>query len=421
MPRHSAALGVLAGVLGLLRGGAADPLPEFSFQPPFNDVMPDGKRSIGKDWIVSGTTAVNQNFIRLTPDRQSKKGAVWSAAPIGRDSFTATLKFRIHGQGKKFFGDGLALWVMQQPYWVEGELHGVTPSFKGVGVVFDTFKNTEQGARHKDVAVFVNDGTKTQPVMMQEFEGCDASVRYHGERADFDVTNSSKAKITIERNIFTVMIDARANGNWFTCHRLELPLEEDWATKAHLGITASTGQLADNHDVLALWSFGDLGLHPEADDLLVTPKFERGANMTVEERLDRIEYMIASVLDMIEHLQAHNEHQLVAVQDHITTTIRKMQQQEDNLDYRVLKLEEDVTKSLTGTIDERVKHLDHTLERTMAHRVAALETDLHSRVQSVMRQGAGGWKLYAFLFAALGVCMAVIYRWYRRLLKSHIL
>jgi hypothetical protein len=40
-----------------------------------------------------------------------------------------------------------------------------------VGVVFDTFKNTEQGARHKDVAVFVNDGTKTQPVMMQEFEG----------------------------------------------------------------------------------------------------------------------------------------------------------------------------------------------------------------------------------------------------------
>jgi hypothetical protein len=48
MPRHSAALGVLAGVLGLLRGGAADPLPEFSFQPPFNDVMPDGKRSLGK-------------------------------------------------------------------------------------------------------------------------------------------------------------------------------------------------------------------------------------------------------------------------------------------------------------------------------------------------------------------------------------
>ena len=29
-------------------------------------------------WRSSGTTVVNKNFIRLTPDRQSKKGALWS-------------------------------------------------------------------------------------------------------------------------------------------------------------------------------------------------------------------------------------------------------------------------------------------------------------------------------------------------------
>lgn len=35
---------------------------------------------------------------RLTPDRQSKKGALWSHKPLRVDQVTATLKFRIHGQ-----------------------------------------------------------------------------------------------------------------------------------------------------------------------------------------------------------------------------------------------------------------------------------------------------------------------------------
>jgi hypothetical protein len=34
------------------------------------------------------------------------------------------LTFRISGQGKKFFGDGMALWCMQQAYFVEGDFHG---------------------------------------------------------------------------------------------------------------------------------------------------------------------------------------------------------------------------------------------------------------------------------------------------------
>lgn len=49
--------------------------------------------------------------------------------------------------------------------------------------------------------------------------------------------------------------------------------KQGWLQKAHLGITATTGQLADNHDILSLHTFNDLGIHPEADDLVVTPKF----------------------------------------------------------------------------------------------------------------------------------------------------
>jgi hypothetical protein len=35
---------------------------------------------------------------------------------------------------------------------------------------------------------------------------------------------------------------------------LEIP---DWPREAHIGLTASTGQLSDNHDVLSLVTFSD--------------------------------------------------------------------------------------------------------------------------------------------------------------------
>lgn len=31
--------------------------------------------------------------------------------------------------------------------------------------------------------------------------------------------------------------------------------------------------VSDNHDIMALSTYDDLGIHPEADDLVVTPKF----------------------------------------------------------------------------------------------------------------------------------------------------
>jgi len=50
----------------------------------------------------------------LTPDRQSKKGALWSKKALGVSEFSAIVKFRISGQGKNFFGDGIGLWMVQQ-------------------------------------------------------------------------------------------------------------------------------------------------------------------------------------------------------------------------------------------------------------------------------------------------------------------
>lgn len=178
----------------------SEKLDYHSFEPPFADVDHSGERMVSRHWRTFGTTTVNSNFIRLTPDRQSKKGAVWSRKPIGVPSFSSILKFRISGQGKNFFGDGLALWFVQQGYYTEGSLHGFHDKFVGIGIIFDTFKNTENLASHRDVTVLVNDGEKTWELMTEDVKGCNINVRYHADRADFSVTDASRAKVLIEDN-----------------------------------------------------------------------------------------------------------------------------------------------------------------------------------------------------------------------------
>jgi lectin, mannose-binding 2 len=180
--------------VGLLTG---EILEFHSFQAPFNDVDSTGARLASPHWRASGTTAVNNNFIRLTPDRQSKKGALWSKKSVSVPNFSSILKFRISGQGKNFFGDGIGWWITQQSYYQEGNLHGFQEKFVGIGIIFDTFKNTENLAVHRDVTVLINDGTKTYDQMTENVLGCNTNFRYHAERADFSVLDASRAKIIV--------------------------------------------------------------------------------------------------------------------------------------------------------------------------------------------------------------------------------
>ena len=74
--------------------------------------------------------------------------------------------------------------------------------FSCSGIIFDTFKNTENLSAHRDVTVLVNDGDKTFELMTDDIQGCNTNVRYHAERADFSVSDSSRAKIVISGNRF---------------------------------------------------------------------------------------------------------------------------------------------------------------------------------------------------------------------------
>ena len=73
-------------------------LSKLGFGAPFNAVDGfNGARTI-TDWTVEGDAQVLQSFVRLTPDRQTKRGSLWSNNVLEMDQFSAIFKFRMSGQ-----------------------------------------------------------------------------------------------------------------------------------------------------------------------------------------------------------------------------------------------------------------------------------------------------------------------------------
>ncbi|XP_006909489.1 VIP36-like protein isoform X1 [Pteropus alecto] len=113
---------------------------EHSLSKPYQGVG-TGSSSL---WNLMGSAMVMTQYIRLTPDMQSKQGALWNRVPCFLRDWELQVHFRIHGQGKKnLHGDGLAIWYTKdrmQP----GPVFGNMDKFVGLGVFVDTYPNEEK-------------------------------------------------------------------------------------------------------------------------------------------------------------------------------------------------------------------------------------------------------------------------------------
>jgi mannose-binding lectin 2 len=86
-----------------------------------------------------------------------------------------------------------------------------------------------------------------------------------------------------------LFLDARNTGEWTRCVKAEnLDLPPGWVQHAHIGLTASTGQLADNHDVISLSTYSE-PYNMEQDQLKTFKKkyYEVDPGATSEERLKK--------------------------------------------------------------------------------------------------------------------------------------
>uniref|UniRef100_T1E2S8 Putative lectin vip36 n=1 Tax=Psorophora albipes TaxID=869069 RepID=T1E2S8_9DIPT len=197
-------------------------------------------------WDFIGSTFVTNSYVRLTPDLQSKSGALWNQMPCTSVNWEVHVNFKVHGKGKDLFGDGFAIWYARDRL-VPGPVFGSRDNFLGMAIILDTYSNHNgpHNHQHPYISAMVNngsmsydhdrDGTHTQ------LAGCEAKFR----NVDFDTLIS----IRYENDVLTVSTDLENKNTWKQCFQVtgvKLP------TGYHFGVSATTGDLSDNHDLQAI-------------------------------------------------------------------------------------------------------------------------------------------------------------------------
>ncbi|KZF21596.1 putative lectin family integral membrane protein [Xylona heveae TC161] len=243
LPRLSSALGLLALSMGVFGQDDSDvksiPLRTHSLVSPYLDTdMQSRWFDFGGDTIIRA-----DQYIRLTSDRPSQQGWLFSRVPLTATNWEVEFEFKIHGQGN-LHGDGMAIWVTKQRS-TPGPVFGSTDRFEGLGIFFDTYKNNRPGVTFPYVMAMMGDGQTTYDQAndgkANELAGCSA----RGLRG---ASVPTKARMTyFQDKSFTLDLQYKREDDWQRC--FEIP-NLSIPSVAYLGFSAETGELSDNHDII---------------------------------------------------------------------------------------------------------------------------------------------------------------------------
>jgi len=212
-------------------------------------------------WDFIGNTMITSNYIRLTPDLQSKSGAIWNYSPCMTKNWEVHVTFKVHGKGTELFGDGFAIWYAKERM-IQGPVFGSKDHFSGLVVILDTYSNHNgpHNHQHPYLSAMVNngswsydhdrDGTHTQ------LSGCEVRFR----NVDWDTHIS----IRYQDDLLSISTDLENRGEWKNCFvvkNVELP------TGYFFGLSATTGDLSDNHDIHG-FKFYDLDNNISHEELI---------------------------------------------------------------------------------------------------------------------------------------------------------
>ncbi|XP_030624511.1 protein ERGIC-53 [Chanos chanos] len=217
---------------------------KYSFKGP-HLTQSDGKIPF---WVHTGNAIPSSDQIRITPSLRSQKGSVWTKSPVSFEHWEAEVAFRVSGRGR-MGADGLAIWFTSGQ-GLEGPVYGAADMWNGVGIFFDSFDN--DGKKNNPVVLVVGNNGK----LVYDHQN-DGSTQALGTcLRDFrNKPYPVRAKVIYYKKTLTVLIN-----NGFTPDKDDF----EFCTKVenmiipqtgYFGISAATGGLADDHDVLSFLLF----------------------------------------------------------------------------------------------------------------------------------------------------------------------
>ncbi|KAL5019807.1 hypothetical protein ScPMuIL_002699 [Solemya velum] len=213
---------------------------KFSFKGPH---LVQKDRSI-PFWEYGGDAIASDENIRITPSLRSKRGWVWTKNIAHAEHWSIEVVVRISGRGR-VGADGMAIWFTEAR-GDDGTVFGGKDQWKGLGVFLDSFDNDGQH-NNPYLMAMVNDGTKSydhqSDGLTQQAGGCLRDFR----NKPFPV----RIKVEYYNKVLTVFFNnglTNDNNAFELCLRsenVELP------KTGYFGVSAATGGLADDQDVLA--------------------------------------------------------------------------------------------------------------------------------------------------------------------------
>lgn len=210
---------------------------------------PHLRETVGSDgipyWSYHGAAVVTDNYIRLTPDRQSTVGMVWNTEPIDLPAFEIVLGFRVHSKSA-FGADGMALWIVDDIPTTHGNLFGHPNDFTGIGILFDSYDNDRYRDNPAVHVVYngINDKKEYNP--QTDFRGQSLGNCY------FDYRNTPRpamatARIRLQDGTLQVFVSKNSEKDEVLCATVTgITLESQ---TYFLGLTAETGGISDSHDI----------------------------------------------------------------------------------------------------------------------------------------------------------------------------
>jgi len=236
-------------------GESTVPLRTHSIYMPYID------QDLQNRWFDFGADAVvNTNkYIRLTHDRQSQTGWLWSRLPLTTPNWQVEFEFNIDGEHPTLHGDGMAVWFTTERAQV-GPVFGFIDKFEGLGIFFDTYANSRHTHSFPYVMAMVGDGQteydQANDGKRNEVAGCEADIRNGAKNKQI----STKARITYYKNNYLeVKLQYKAWDQWepcFTIPNVTIP------SFAYLGFTALTGEVSDNHDIISITTNNIISVPP---------------------------------------------------------------------------------------------------------------------------------------------------------------
>eukprot|EP01060_Flectonema_neradi_P008718 TRINITY_DN16222_c0_g1_i2.p1 TRINITY_DN16222_c0_g1~~TRINITY_DN16222_c0_g1_i2.p1 ORF type:complete len:303 (+),score=51.81 TRINITY_DN16222_c0_g1_i2:53-910(+) len=215
---------------------------EHSFAAPF---LTDWWQGGIENWDLKGDAVLTQDVVKLTGHIPHQVGAFVNTVPVKAKHWQLVVEFRIHSRSNPG-ADGFAIWYTKEGA-TAGDLWGQDPEFTGMGLIIDTFDNDARRDNPAITLILRREGDRPPKWDVQRDLSSTGRFRCLHEIRNSPEGKNAKIRIVNRYNRVEVFVKPH-NTREFFCGELR---SESLPVDYFFSLSAKTGTLADNHDIIS--------------------------------------------------------------------------------------------------------------------------------------------------------------------------